>query len=374
MSAHARQIDVSGYTDILISRVAICAYDLPLARGWSSARGTLERRRGWLLRLQSGEGALGFGECAPLPGAGTETFDEAAATLRSLLPELAGKRGDVALERLFGITQSPAARCALETALLDLAANSAGCSVARHLNPRALESVRVNAMIGALHSDAGARAQRAAAEGYRVLKLKLGVSSPETEIRALHELVRGLPSELSLRLDANRAWDEDTARTMIEALSGLPIEGLEEPLSGGGLEALRELQAIAPWPLAIDESLAQLSVDELASNPPVQRLVLKPMVVGGPLSALHIAASLRSAGIEIIVTTTVDTAVGTLAALHTAAALAGDSTHGLATSSWLAEDVATPPAIERGQMMLGSRPGLGVIPFESIDFEDVSDV
>jgi o-succinylbenzoate synthase len=374
MPAHSHQYDVSGYADIRIARVAIATYDLPLTRPWSSARGTLARRRGWLLRLQSSDGALGFGECAPLPGAGTEAFDDAATTLRTLLPALAGQQADGVLEKLRVITRSPTARCALETALLDLAATATGCSAAKHLNPRAIESVPVNAMIGALDSEVGIRAQRAAAAGYRVLKLKLGVASPETEFRALHELAQKLPPEVSLRLDANRAWDDNTARVMVEALSGLPVEGLEEPLKDGGSKELRRLQAIAPWPLALDESLAHAPLDELIGNPPVRRFVLKPMVVGGPLTALDIAARARSAGIEAIVTTTVDTTVGTLAALHAAAALAGDSTHGLATSNWLAEDVAEPPVIEHGLIAVGLRPGLGVTPFESVEFEDVSDV
>jgi o-succinylbenzoate synthase len=374
MPVYSYQFDVSGYADIRIARIAIASYDLPLTRPWSSARGTLTRRRGWLLRLQSSDGVLGVGECAPLPGAGTEPFDDAATTLRTLLPGIAGQRADDVLEKLQGIARSPAARCAMETALVDLAATVAGCSVAKQLNPQAVESVPVNAMIGPLDSEVGIRAQRAVTEGYRVLKLKLGVVSPETEARALHELAHELPPEVSLRLDANRAWGEDTARAMIETLSGLPVEGLEEPLKDGGSKALHRLQAIAPWPLAIDESLAHSPLAELFSDPPVRRFVLKPMVVGGPMSALKIAARARSAGIEVIVTTTVDTAVGTLAALHTAAALAGNSTHGLATSSWLAEDVAEPPVIERGQIVVAPRPGLGVIPLESINFEDVSDV
>ena len=98
------------------------------------------------------------------------------------------------------------------------------------------------------------------------------------------------------------------------------------------------------------------------------------MVLGGPSSTLEIARRARDAGVEVIVTTTVDTAVGTFAALHAAAALGGGSTHGLATSGWLAENVAEPPAIQHGQMTVGTRAGLGVTPFESIRFKDVADV
>lgn len=376
MAAPSYQVDGPGYADIRIANIAIAPYDIPLAQPWVSARGSLERRRGWLLRLQTSEGALGFGDCAPLPGAGTESNDDAARTMRSLLPSLADQRGDAVLDMLGNMPAAPAVRCAVETALLDLVAAAAGQPMAQQLNPEAVERVTVNAMIGALDREVGTRAQRAVGEGYHVLKIKLGVGSPGTEVAALIELAQGLPAAVRLRLDANRAWDQDTARSVIEVLSDLPIEGLEEPVRGGDAEALRALQAHAPWPLAMDESLPQesLALQGLLSEPPVRRFVLKPMVLGGPLRTLEIARRACDAGVEVIVTTTVDTAVGTFAALHAAAALGGGSTHGLATSGWLAENIAEPPAIQQGKMTVGTRAGLGATPYESIRFKDVADV
>jgi L-alanine-DL-glutamate epimerase-like enolase superfamily enzyme len=229
-------------------------------------------------------------------------------------------------------------------------------------------------MIGAIDPHIGNRARRAVADGYRILKIKLGVLPPEQERAALTALADGLPSGILLRLDANRAWQEDTARAMIDALAQLPIEGLEEPLRRTDFKALRRLQAIAPWPIALDESVVGAALGELLASPPVRRIVLKPMVIGGPLSATRLAARVRAAGLEPVVTTTVDAAVGTCAALHTAAALMGDATHGLATSAWLAEDVAPPPGIEGGYMVVGDRPGLGVTPYDSIRFEETVDV
>jgi o-succinylbenzoate synthase len=315
---------------------------------------------------------VGFGECAPLPEAGTEPQDRAAAGLEDLLPDLAGRSADDVFDMLPGPTILPAVRCALETALLDLVARTAGCPAAASLNPAAAGNVAVNAMIGSLDTDPEPRADRALAAGYRVLKIKLGVMPPEQEHAALIGLAETLPSQIRLRLDANRAWDEDTARQMIAALSGLPIDGLEEPLQRAEPHALGRLQNLAPWPIALDESLSHDALPGLLEAPPVRRLVLKPMVIGGPLTVLDVAARARDAGLEVVITTTLDAAVGTAAALHTAAALASDATHGLATSDWLAEDVGRPPQIERGRMAVGGEPGLGVTPFESIRFEETA--
>ncbi|MEW8074270.1 MAG: o-succinylbenzoate synthase, partial [Candidatus Sedimenticola endophacoides] len=95
-------------------------YALPLRQPWRTARGRLTLRRGWLLGLESETGLLGWGDCAPLAGTGTEAPTEARRALAALLPRLHGLDIDPALRRLAALP--PAARCAAQTALLDLRA------------------------------------------------------------------------------------------------------------------------------------------------------------------------------------------------------------------------------------------------------------
>jgi len=76
-----------------------------------------------------------------------------------------------------------------------------------------------------------------------------------------------------------------------------------------------------------------MGADTVFDQKPVRRVVLKPMVLGGLVSALALARRAREVGVECVVTTTVDSAVGVTAALHLAAAVANDLAHGLATSS-----------------------------------------
>ncbi len=68
------------------------------------------------------------------------------------------------------------------------------------------------------------------------------------------------------------------------------------------------------------------------------------------------------AGASVVVTTTIDTGIGTAAALHLAATLPpGGPACGLATGSLLAADLITRPLVARcGRMELPDGPGLGV--------------
>lgn len=344
-------------------RLAGCSftpYRLPLRQPWVSARGAFGLREGWLARLETDCGLIGYGDCAPLPEAGTESMASAAAGLADWAGVLPGMAPEAALVRLDAETRRmPAVCCGLETALLDLLAQQAALPLARWLSPFSVPSVKVNAALGRLDRQVMARARVAVAEGYAVLKLKVGLAAPHDELAMLRDLAGILPAGVSLRLDANQAWSERQASDFLAALAGLPVESVEEPLACPDVGSLGRMQADVPFPLAADESLLKLGADALLDLRPVRRIVLKPMALGGLRPALALAHRAREAGLECVVTTTVDSAAGVCASLHLAAAVANELAHGLATSAWLARDVGNPPQPVAGSLHIGNVPGLG---------------
>lgn len=335
-------------------------YRLPLRRPWRSARGVARERSGRLVAATA-EGFTGWGDCAPWPAAGTESEAEAARWLGRAASELSDVPLPEALARLDRSACTPAARCGLETALLDLQARLAGLPLAAWLAPRPRPRVQVNAFLGALAPGVRLRAARAVAAGYRVLKVKVGLSGPRAELRAIERLCSGLPAGVSLRLDANGAWPASVARAILRALEGLSVESVEEPLANPDVAGLARLRAVSPVPIALDESAARLGEEVTLARRPVDRLVLKTMALGGLRRALTLARRAEVAGMGCVVTTTVDSAVGTLAAAHLASALSGAEqvAHGLATSGWLARDVARGPIVQGGAWRLPGSPGLG---------------
>jgi L-alanine-DL-glutamate epimerase-like enolase superfamily enzyme len=102
-------------------------------------------RRGWLVRCEAGRLA-GFGDCAPLPTAGTEVEATAWGWLCAWRDRAVGRRPEAVLADLEGEGgDAPAARYAAECALSDLLARIAGLPMARWLEPAAGLSVPVNA-------------------------------------------------------------------------------------------------------------------------------------------------------------------------------------------------------------------------------------
>jgi o-succinylbenzoate synthase len=352
--------------DPKIECLTIHPYRLPLTRPWGSARGRLGERLGWLVRVEAG-GLSGHGDCPPLPEAGTETHDCAAAALARGCRRLAGLTLGEALGALRPAA-APAAAFALECALLDLRGRLLGVPLRRLLDPGAADRVPVNAALGPLDRIGEEDLAAAWAAGFRVLKLKVGIGAADLELARLRALAGQLPAGASLRLDANGAWDLPTATRLIGALAELPIESLEEPLADPDPEALARLQSRAPFPLALDESLQRV----LATFPawgspgpgalPVRRAVLKPAVIGGLRPSLALARRLRAAGVEPVVTGVLECAAGLWATAQLAAALGDPIPQGLATAHWLAADLGPAPHPQRGHIELPVSPGSGFLP------------
>lgn len=306
-------------------------YRLALRRPWVSAAGRFDERCGFLLRMETDDGHIGWGDAAPFPE--------------------------------IGIEESSARQHAEQCALLDLAAQAAGLSLAAWLrgdNSRPLP-VAVNAALGDLARLREPDIETAIAAGFTVLKLKIGSADPIWEARRLEKLASRLQPGISLRLDANRAWDEKTAQRFLAACVGLPVESCEEPLCTPTLHALARLQADLPFSLAVDESF-HLVDNVFFALAPVRRLILKPPRHGGLLPTIDVFQKARAAGIECVVTSSLESACGVLAAAHLAAALAPGLAHGLATSAHFISDTGLAPTIHSGYLNLPDTPGIGFEP------------
>ncbi len=346
-----------------IRKAGLGPYRLPLRRPWRFATHALNERRGWLIRLQDDEGRDAWGEAAPLPEIGTESLVQCQAWLSEALPPLSGREPAPALERLPAADQAPpAARCGLETALLDLCAQQAGIPLARWLAVETAQSVQLNAAAGGLLQATHADLADWLGQGYRCLKLKLDPTDPLPQALHLQDLCEGLPAGVTLRLDANRAWEPEPARAFFRAIAALPVEWVEEPLRRADPVQLAALRRIGPVAPALDEGLEPSRLDEILEQGAVTALVLKPMRLGGLLPSLAIARRARAAGLATPVTTSLDGAIATYANLHLAAALDGlggrTCAHGLATGAWLAQDLAPPPPIQDARMYLPGGSGL----------------
>jgi L-alanine-DL-glutamate epimerase-like enolase superfamily enzyme len=272
---------------------------------------------------------------------------------------------DVLEPHATGDDLSRAAHCGIETALADAGAREAGRPLAELLSEDevARRMVPVNATVAARSTEeAAAAALLASAQGYGCIKLKVGMEATLADEAERVKTVREvIGADVKLRLDANGAWDEPVAIATIRNLEAHEIELIEQPVPAGDLAALGKVRDAVTTSVAADEAISDYE-SAAAALKHADILVLKPARLGGLSICRYVAKAAASAGLSSIITTTIDTGIGTAAALHLAASLPDDGrAHGLATASLLQNDLLVKPlAIERGYMALPDASGLGV--------------
>lgn len=302
-------------------------------------------REGFLVEITHSDGREGVGESAPLPEIGTESEQQCEETL-ALLRRLAEEKSpDSLLQELDNHRSSaPSACCGVESALVSLLAQQTRLPLHRWMNPEAPDSIRVNQNIGTLESPV------VDPEGSPLLKIKVGIRPVAEELEQLQTFASTLSQQQSIRLDANQAWSLDEATRFIAGIESLPIESLEEPLKSPTLQTIQQLQGVTATPITLDESILQIGINPILEDGNIKRVVLKPTLLGGPWTTYRIARRFLDHDIDVIITSALESSVGILSAAHCAAAVDPQQRqyHGLATSSWLADDLAVAPRIKNG--------------------------
>jgi O-succinylbenzoate synthase len=233
------------------------------------------------------EGPAGWGECSPLPG---YPSDPAAC-------------------------RAAAAEAALE-----------GFPPARR------DAVPVNALVDGPFLVQDVR-------GYAAVKVKVRDAAGLALVRAVRDAVG---PDVGVRIDANGAWDVDTAVTMIGKLAPFDLEYVEQPCAS--LDDLAAVRRRVDVPIAADECIRSLDdARALRAKDAADVIVLKQQPLGGVRAALGIA---EAAGVPAVVSSMMETSVGIAAGVALAAALPElPYACGLATLGALPGDVTHTPLV-----------------------------
>ncbi|ELZ39554.1 mandelate racemase/muconate lactonizing enzyme family protein [Halorubrum tebenquichense] len=353
-------------------------FALDLTRPLGTANGEIRSRDGFVIAVEGerdGTTVVGLGEATPLPG-----WTESREACSAALDGLSGPDGDrVESDPLDGLNAeaTPAARHGVSLAFADAAARESGARLADRLadgadvDPTPADAVPVNATVGdADPAETAAEAERAAAEGFDCLKLKVGVRGVDADVERVRAVREAVGDGVALRVDANGAWDRETARRALDALAAFDLAYAEQPLPADdleGLASLRETGRGSGVPIAVDESVGVRGIDAVLDADAADVAVLKPMALGGPDRTLAAALRARAAGIDPVVTTTIDAVVARTAAVHVAAAIPDVSPCGLATGPLLDEDLSPDPCpVADGRMPVPPGPGLAGGAFDEL--------
>lgn len=187
--------------------------------------------------------------------------------------------------------------------------------------------------------------------GCRTAKVK--VADRGTELADDVERVKAVRAALEkqfgedyqIRVDANGAWNLEEAKTAIAALNEAAggLEYVEQPCKSA--EELSELRKTVSVPIAVDELIRRFP-NPLAELPEdcADVMVVKIQPLGGVQAVLDLAQEANKRGMEVVVSSAVDSAIGIGLGVRAAAALPQlPHACGLATSQLLKSDISREP-------------------------------
>jgi O-succinylbenzoate synthase len=227
------------------------------------------------------------------------------------------------------------------------------------------ERVPVNVTVPAV--DAERAHAVVAASGCRTAKVKVaepGQTAADDLARV--EAVRdALGPGGAVRVDANAAWDVDTAAARLRELSrGGELEYAEQPCAT--LPELAALRRRVDVRVAVDEGVRR-SADPLAVDlrEAADVVVLKVQPLGGVRAALRVA---EAHGLPCVVSSALETSVGIAAGVALAAALPElPFACGLATVALFTGDVASAPLLPADGALPVARPEPDLLPAAAAD-------
>ena len=249
-----------------IIKARVHHFEVPVAHPVRTSFGDMTSRHLVLLELTDQDGLAGFGESwVNYPA--WAAAERVAAFNTAFIPFLCGRAIDDIpgfMMEMMKAFRGPAlqsgtmgpllsALCAIEMALLELAARKKEVSVSKLLFQQPATRVKVycsgiNAPLP--HQLIEDHLQR----GVSLFKLKLGFGDAE-DARNLIELKQLLGSKAKIAVDVNRKWTFAQAGWWLKKLADLEVQWLEEPLRVEEASRARELSLASEIPIAGGENI-----------------------------------------------------------------------------------------------------------------------
>lgn len=325
-------------------------YNLPMQSPLSVGKQTITDRQGVLLRVENGEGAVGWGDAAPLPGFSSESVAGAVDALSQQAKSLPGREvpdtqlGEL-LQTCSSVEKPPSVQFAVESALVELAAQTFSSRSVESVLGGGRSSVSINAVLTAETSDLESEVRRLRESGFQTVKVKVGRASIEEDVERVRTAHQVLGAGGRIRLDANRAWTFEQAVSFVEGLEEVSPEYIEEPLRDPS--RLGEFVGTTGASVALDETTREWAPGAVPEKWGIAAVVLKPTLLGGIATARRWVQWARSIDAQPVISASYESGVGHRMLVALASVLS-PAPAGLSTYIQLAEDVLSPRLVLDG--------------------------
>jgi o-succinylbenzoate synthase len=315
--------------------------DLNFVIPFHTSKSSFNNRRIYLIQLVDSNNNKFYGECAPLPGFGSESLstveqelNRAGKVLRNLTYE---SIYDLLENILDKFDEALTVRSVIEQALLQ-AIHFYNPEMLWNFIPEPIDKkIDVNGLID-LHPifRSTETALVLKENGFNAIKLKAGRENFNDDLDVIKKCRKILGDDIKLRIDVNGKWSLNEAAVNLERLNKFKLQYVEQPVSN--IDELIQLANDVKVPIAADESIRNISDAEKIISSNINFIVLKPALIGGVINSLSIIKKAAEAGKQVIISSSFESAIGRNNLLYLAS-IVNDNAHGITLSNNFKKDV-----------------------------------
>lgn len=243
---------------LTIREIEICQSPIKLKEPFVISLGPLTHAENIVVIIRTSEGITGFGECSPFMTINGESMETGYVVGQYLAKVLVGKNAlDIEactkeMDRV--IYANTSIKSAFDIALYDIASQHAGLPLYAFLGGNTKKKLITDYTISIGSVDKmRADAQKIKDNGFQIIKVKLG-GDPVLDIARMRAIREQVGDEMTIRVDANQGWNEDSARQVLNAIAPLNIQHCEEPIPRWDFMSLSALRKKSPVLIMADES------------------------------------------------------------------------------------------------------------------------
>lgn len=348
-----------------ITRVKTEKLKLELLKPIKVALGTIEHSETMLVKIETDEGLVGFGEGSPIEFVTGETIDTALSVTKLLGEEILGY-DPVTIGKLHHVMDrtiqgNPSAKAAIDMAIYDICSKKMGVPLYKMLGGyRDCFETDITILIDKPEQ----MAKEAAAlvgKGFKILKIKVGLEAQE-DIERIKEIRKAVGSEIKIRVDANQGWNVAEAIMVINEMEKYKLDAVEQPVASWNRQGLAEIKKKVHVPIMADESVfTPQDALELVGNKAIDFLNIKLMKCGGIYKANMINTIGETAGVECMLGCMLESNIALTAAASFIAANRNVTRADIDSTMHIKENnIKGGIRIENGVVYLPEIPGLGV--------------
>ena len=278
-----------------------------------------------IVKIITDSEVIGIGESSPSERVTHETPKTVIQALDKIAPHLIGMsplRIEQIIEKMDRIVaENPSAKAAIDIALHDIIGKTAETPLFKLLGGFR-EAVLTDLTLGIKKPEEMAEdAIRAVSQGFKTLKVKVGVD-PEEDFERIRGIREAVGSDIAIRIDANQGWTVSQAIEILKRLQRFDIEFAEQPIVAEDIKGLAEIRKNSSIPVMADESVHNpKDALNLIRQDAVDLINIKLMKSGGIHKAWKIAAVAEAAGVPCMIGCMGESTIGITAGVQLAAAI-----------------------------------------------------